>query len=228
MVTERILSEESFHSLPKGCSEIEPTRVNRFMEKLFRPSDQLNKEEWQNKWASREKQARLVLELGARVVLSGEISQYAPGLDNYLDGTEPQTGLSYRTLLARGIEDLKENRFIIATSNNLGLDMGKGLDSVFAFGGQFEFMTEFGRRHAEGTLAGILLNVESKGARVPKSNQVSDEITGVQLSDIIKALINIQLELLRTKEENIERTYTTQQDLDAAINWVLFSPELHQ
>lgn len=206
--------------LPRGCSEIKPSPTMARIGKFLHVSPiEYTPEERYEKWGLRGRFAKDIFQM----VLKHDILDYS---NKSIDQIDPETGLSIRTLLAQGLNDARNGVIPVITNNLVGIFFQA--DDEFCLGGELDLAIRYGNefvgtRKAEGKFIGIVINIEKKFTRPIKNKDETRKIDADTIGDIYHAIISAKKQLERAKRDNVLSDYQTTQELNDAVNWVLFA-----
>lgn len=206
--------------LPRGCTEVKPITHVPVVNRILR--DRENREAWERRWGAREGQVQAVFDIVVRGALMDSLGDI--DLREELGQIDSDTGLSHRTLLAQGSQDLRSDRYVVTTANRIGISMG---EKSFCQGGEIHFKVQMGNslsgfRKAEGDFIGIVLNPKVEGAKPMKEDEgrLIDEDQAV---DIVEALILARKAMVQAEKEGTLKKFFTQEEFDRATDWVIFN-----
>ncbi len=209
--------KESLEVLPRGCVRVEQKPRKTGLLRLFKSQKEFSRDEWEGIWGERERDIRTIFETIQNDALGNKLT---PKFNEALRLIDDKTGLSYKVLVASGAMDVKEGRVVVVTHNRLGF-AGKTKDNFLAKGGRFGFGLELNGRKVEGSFIGIILNAEAFKEFKEKTSQ---ELTNMQITDVFNALIYAHEDYLEAMREGNLQNFFSQQELDQALDWVLFGP----
>lgn len=208
--------------LPKGCVELPPQSRGELglVGRLLTHANSITPEKWERRWGKREMGARLIFNTLVHEALRGNLG---PIVKRWLSYINEDTGLAYKIILAKGLDDLNSGQFVLTTSNRLGL-RSKG--KMFAIGGEIHFKISYGKastgaRIAEGNIIGVVLNTQSPVAALPPVNR-EGTISMEQTAEAIGSLINVYESKSAVEKRGKLDSYLNQKEFDKAVNWVLF------
>ncbi len=206
--------------LPRGCTIKHYSTLEAYTTRLFLPTN-IDREAWEQKYKPYDQGARVAYESITRYFLM-QGGQY-PELVEPLADIDKETGLTNKVLLSQGVSSLGRGRFVLTTSNRLGMDAtNKG--ALFALGEKMRFKGKmelrFETRSLEADVIGVVLNTGLRAARLKAGQSTSIEVD--QIFSLFGAIISARKAFLREAANGDLSRFFTQEELDQSTNWVLF------
>lgn len=209
--------------LPRGCSFIPPEGHKALIGRVLKPSDRFTEDRWNKQWKDREDTVRGFMESATNYVLTGGLESQIPQLNDVDEETD--SGLTYRTLLAQGLKDIREGKLVVTTNNRLGITGGSNkTNAALAIGGRMNCGVRNGResmgfRQMNARFIGVVLNVDLPEAKPINESSV---IPGYRIENIYRAIISARQDYHTEEQSGNLGEYFTQDELDRGLNWVLF------